>query len=438
MTDNSLFKNKKVAFHTLGCKLNFVETSHIGKILLDNGFVKAEKNEVADVCIINTCSVTEVADRKGRQIIKQMINANPGAFIIVTGCYAQLKPEEIAHIEGVDLILGAQDKFDIIGHLSNLEKQKQSIILHTKRKDINMFFPTCSRGDRTRYFLKVQDGCDYFCSYCTIPIARGKSRNATIAETVEQAKIAAINGAKEIVITGVNIGDFGKSTNETFFDLVKALDQVDGIYRYRISSIEPNLLTDEIVEYTSHSSKFMPHFHIPLQSGNDEVLALMKRRYKRDVFAHKVQQVKSLMPNAFIGVDVIVGANGESVERFEDACSFIESLDITQLHVFPYSERDNTLALQIGHEVSPSEKKRRSEILHAVSENKRLDFYRKQIGLTASVLWEEKKTDGMMHGFTDNYIRVQHVYDASFVNQITKVKLGDLTEDNLALNSIDI
>ena len=436
MIDPTFFKDKKVAFHTLGCKLNFVETSYIGKLLLDNGFKKAKSNEVADVCVVNTCSVTEVADRKGRQAIKQMINKNPGAFVIVTGCYAQLKPEEISQIEGVDLILGSQQKFDIISHLAGLEKRKKALVLSSNRSEIKMFFPTCTRGDRTRYFLKVQDGCDYFCSYCTIPIARGRSRNATVDDTVRQAKMAAINGAKEIVITGVNIGDFGKTTGETFLDLIKALDMVDGIQRYRISSLEPDLLTDEIIAYTTNSTKFVPHFHIPLQSGNDEILSLMKRRYNRALFADKVCQIKSLMPNAFIGVDVIVGMNGETLDRFEDSVCFLDSLDISQLHVFSYSERPNTQALQIGMEVSPVEKKRRSEVLHLLSEQKRLKFYGEQQGATMDVLWEEKKSGDYMHGFTANYVRVQRPYSKMLVNQITPVKLGDYNNDKSALMAV--
>ena len=433
MSGSSDFLGLKVAFHTLGCKLNFVETSYIGQQLFAHGFERAGKGEQADVCIINTCSVTEVADRKGRLAIKQLMRQNPGAYMIVTGCYAQLKPSEIAGIYGVDLVLGAENKFDIIPHLYNRINQERTLVEHTLRKDIKMFFPTCTRGDRTRYFLKVQDGCDYFCSYCTIPIARGKSRSADVAQTVAQAQAAAANGAKEIVITGVNIGDFGHGTSETFFDLVKALDGVDGIKRYRISSIEPNLLTDEIIEYCAASSKFMPHFHIPLQSGSDDVLALMKRRYRRELFAERVRKIKELMPNAFIGVDVIVGTNGETEENFRDSCDFIGSLPVTQLHVFSYSERPNTQALQLGHKVAPQEKKRRSEVLHLLSERKRLAFYESQRGSEAEVLWEEKKTGNKMHGFTANYVRVEHPYDKRMVNKLSVVKLGDFTEDKSAL-----
>ncbi|MCK9155912.1 MAG: tRNA (N(6)-L-threonylcarbamoyladenosine(37)-C(2))-methylthiotransferase MtaB [Paludibacteraceae bacterium] len=434
MIDQTIFKDKKVAFHTLGCKLNFAETSTIGQMLLENGFRKVKPGEVADVCLINTCSVTETADRKDRQAIKQMISKHPGAYIIVIGCYAQLKPEVVASIEGVDLVLGMQNKFDIVEHLSSLDKESEAKVVHTARKDISIFFPSCTRGDRTRFFLKVQDGCDNFCSYCTVPIARGRSRNGSIADTVAQAKMAASEGAKEIVISGVNIGDFGKSTGNTFFDLVRELDNVEGIERYRISSIEPDLLTDEMIAFTAKSSKFVPHFHIPLQSGSDEVLALMKRHYKRDLFAAKIAAIKKVMPDAFIGVDVIVGTNGETEAYFDDAYHFIEGLDISQLHVFSYSERPNTQALKIEGRVSAKEKKRRSDLLHELSEKKRLAFYSSHIGKDAVVLWEDKHSDGRMHGFTDNYLRVETDFDKSLVNTLTKVRLGDFTEDKQSLN----
>ena len=434
MIDQTIFKDKKVAFHTLGCKLNFAETSTIGQMLLENGFRKVKPGEVADVCLINTCSVTETADRKDRQAIKQMISKHPGAYIIVIGCYAQLKPEVVASIEGVDLVLGMQNKFDIVEHLASLNKESEAKVVHTARKDISIFFPSCTRGDRTRFFLKVQDGCDNFCSYCTVPIARGRSRNGSIADTVAQAKMAASEGAKEIVISGVNIGDFGKSTGNTFFDLVRELDNVEGIERYRISSIEPDLLTDEMIAFTAKSSKFVPHFHIPLQSGSDEVLALMKRHYKRDLFAAKIAAIKKVMPDAFIGVDVIVGTNGETEAYFDDAYHFIEGLDISQLHVFSYSERPNTQALKIEGRVSAKEKKRRSDLLHELSEKKRLAFYSSHIGKDAVVLWEDKHSDGRMHGFTDNYLRVETDFDKSLVNTLTKVRLGDFTEDKQSLN----
>lgn len=433
MIDQTVFKDKKVAYHTLGCKLNFAETSTIGRILQENGFRSAKPGEVADVCLINTCSVTEAADRKDRQAIKQMIAKHPGAYVIVIGCYAQLKPEAVASIEGVDLVLGMQQKFDIIQHLASLEKEKETRVFHTQRKDINVFFPSCTQGDRTRFFLKVQDGCDNFCSYCTVPIARGRSRNGSIEETVKQARQAAAMGAKEIVISGVNIGDFGKSTGETFFELVQALDQVEGIERYRISSIEPDLLTDEIIEFTAKSKKFVPHFHIPLQSGSDEVLALMKRHYKRQLFADKVAAIKRLMPDAFIGVDVIVGTNGETDAFFQDALAFMESLDVAQFHVFSYSERPNTQALKIEGRVPARIKKERSDILHALSEKKRLAFYASQQGRVVPVLWEDKRTGGRMHGFTENYVRVETDYDKSRVNTITEVRLGAFTEDKQAL-----
>ena len=433
MIDQTVFKDKKVAYHTLGCKLNFAETSTIGRILQENGFRSAKPGEVADVCLINTCSVTEAADRKDRQAIKQMIAKHPGAYVIVIGCYAQLKPDAVASIEGVDLVLGMQQKFDIIQHLASLEKEKETKVFHKQRKDINVFFPSCTQGDRTRFFLKVQDGCDNFCSYCTVPIARGRSRNGSIEETVKQAQQAAAMGAKEIVISGVNIGDFGKSTGETFFGLIQALDQVEGIERYRISSIEPDLLTEEIIEFTAKSKKFVPHFHIPLQSGSDEVLALMKRHYKRQLFADKVAAIKRLMPDAFIGVDVIVGTTGETDAFFQDALAFMESLDVAQFHVFSYSERPNTQALKIEGRVPARIKKERSDILHALSEKKRLAFYESQQGKRVPVLWEDKRTGGRMHGFTENYVRVESDYDKSKVNTITEVRLGDFTSDKLAL-----
>lgn len=424
---------KKILFHTLGCKLNFAESSSIEKKILEKGFERANANETPDICIINTCSVTEVADRKDRQVIKQMITRYPNAIIVVLGCYAQLKPEAIAQIEGVDLIIGSQNKFDIVNLIDTLEKKRTSEIIHTQRSGINKFNASCTRGGRTRFWLKVQDGCDNFCTYCAVPIARGKSRNDTIANTVEQAQLAVEMGAMEIVISGVNIGDFGKSTNETFYDLIVALDQIEGTFRYRISSIEPDLLSDEIIQYTAHSKHFVPHFHIPLQSGCDEVLSLMKRHYKTDLYADKVRAIKECMPNAFIGVDVIVGTNGETEEYFNTTYQFLKQLDISQLHVFSYSERANTAALKIDHKVNSIEKKRRSDILHELSEEKRIQFYQSQIGRKAEVLWEERKKGNIMRGFTDNYIIVERPYDKSLVNQITQVTLGAFNEDKSAL-----
>lgn len=433
MIDTTVFQNKKAVYYTLGCKLNFSETSTIGKILKEAGVRTARKGEVADICIVNTCSVTEVADKKCRQAIHRLAKENPGAFIVVTGCYAQLKPGQVADIEGVDLVLGAEQKGDLINYLGNLQKREHGEAVTTASKDIRKFSPSCERGDRTRYFLKVQDGCDYFCSYCTIPFARGRSRNGSIADIVKQAQEVAAEGGKEIVITGVNTGDFGKSTGENFFDLVKALDEVEGIERYRISSIEPNLLTDEIIEFVSKSKRFMPHFHIPLQSGCDEVLKLMRRRYDTALFAEKIQNIKSLMPDAFIGVDVIVGTRGETEEYFEKAYQFIKGLDVTQLHVFSYSERPGTQALKIDHVVSPDEKHERSQRLLAISDEKTKAFYRKHIGREMKVLMEHSKEGVPMHGFTDNYIRVELKRDNELDNRIITVRLEGFNEDETSL-----
>ena len=433
MTDTTIFQNKKAVYYTLGCKLNFAETSTIGKTLKEAGVRTARKGEQADICVINTCSVTEMADKKCRQAIHRLAKAHPGAFIVVTGCYAQLKPGQVADIEGVDLVLGAEQKGDLMKYLGNLEKHEHGEAITTATKDIRTFVPSCSRGDRTRYFLKVQDGCDYFCSYCTIPFARGRSRNGKIADLVEQARQVAAEGGKEIVLTGVNIGDFGKTTGESFFDLVKALDEVEGIERYRISSIEPNLLTDEIIEYVARSRRFMPHFHIPLQSGCDEVLKLMRRRYDTALFAHKIQKIKSLMPDAFIGVDVIVGTRGETPEYFEQAYEFIRSLDVTQLHVFSYSERPGTQALKIDYVVSPEDKHQRSQRLLALSDEKTRAFYARHIGQEATVLMEHSKTGTPMHGFTANYIRVELNHDDNLDNHLVRVRLGDFNEEGTAL-----
>lgn len=433
MIDTTVFQNKKAVYYTLGCKLNFSETSTIGKILKEAGVRTARKGEVADICIVNTCSVTEVADKKCRQAIHRLAKENPGAFIVVTGCYAQLKPGQVADIEGVDLVLGAEQKGDLIKYLGDMQKREHGEAVTTALKDIRKFSPSCERGDRTRYFLKVQDGCDYFCSYCTIPFARGRSRNGSIADIVKQAEEVAAEGGKEIVITGVNTGDFGKSTGENFFDLVKALDEVEGIERYRISSIEPNLLTDEIIEFVSKSKRFMPHFHIPLQSGCDEVLKLMRRRYDTALFAEKIQKIKSLMPDAFIGVDVIVGTRGETEEYFEKAYQFIKGLDVTQLHVFSYSERPGTQALKIDHVVSPDEKHERSQRLLAISDEKTKAFYRKHIGREMKVLMEHSKEGVPMHGFTDNYIRVEIKRDNELDNRIITVRLECFNEDETSL-----
>lgn len=433
MTDTSILEGKKAAYFTLGCKLNFAETSSVGKMLKEKGVQTVQSGEQADICVVNTCSVTEMADKKCRQAIHRLVKQHPGAFVVVTGCYAQLKPGDVAKIEGVDVVLGAEQKKDLLQYLGDLQKHEAGEAHTTAAKDIRSFAPSCSRGDRTRFFLKVQDGCDYFCSYCTIPFARGRSRNGTVASMVEQARQAVAEGGKEIVLTGVNIGDFGKTTGETFFDLVKALDEVEGIERYRISSIEPNLLTDEIIEFVSHSRRFMPHFHIPLQSGSDDVLKLMRRRYDTALFASKIKKIKEVMPDAFIGVDVIVGTRGETEEYFEDAYRFIAGLDVTQLHVFSYSERPGTQALKIDHVVAPEEKHKRSQRLLALSDEKTQAFYVRHIGQTMPVLMEKTKAGMPMHGFTANYIRVEVENDPSLDNKMVDVLLGELNEDGTAL-----
>lgn len=444
MIDTSAFQGKKAAFFTLGCKLNFSETSTFGRLLSEMGVSTAGEGEVADICIINTCSVTEVADHKCRQAIHRMVRKHPGAFVVVTGCYAQLKPETVSQIEGVDLVLGANEKANLIQFLSEAwgdVKNGEALHRHhtQKTKDIKTFAPSCSRGNRTRYFLKVQDGCNYFCTYCTIPYARGFSRNPSIASLVEQAEQAAAEGGKEIVLTGVNIGDFGETTNEHFVDLVKALDKVEGIKRYRISSIEPDLLDDELIEYCAQSRAFMPHFHIPLQSGSDEVLRLMHRRYDTALFAHKINLIKKVMPDAFIGVDVMVGTRGEKPELFEETYNFLQSLDVTQLHVFPYSERPGTMALKIPYVVSDGDKKLRSKRLLDMSDNKTHAFYERFIGHEAEVLFEKAARGRAMHGFTKNYIRVElppSPDNARLDNQLVKVKLGDFNHDKTALKAL--
>jgi len=433
MIDTTVFQDKKAVYYTLGCKLNFSETSTIGKTLKEAGVRTARRGEKADICVINTCSVTEVADKKCRQAIHRLVKNHPGAFVVVTGCYAQLKPEQVASIEGVDVVLGAEEKGRLMDYLGDLQKHDKGEAVTSAFKDIRSFAHSCSRGDRTRYFLKVQDGCDYFCSYCTIPFARGRSRNGRVEDIVAQARQAAAEGGKEIVITGVNIGDFGKTTGESFFDLVKALDQVEGIERYRISSIEPNLLTDEIIDYVAQSRAFMPHFHIPLQSGCNEVLKLMRRRYDTALFAHKINKIKEVMPHAFIGVDVIVGTRGETEAYFNRAYEFLKGLDVTQLHVFSYSERPGTQALKIDHVVSPEEKHRRSQLLLALSDEKTRAFYASHIGQEAVVLMEKSKPGTPMHGFTDNYVRVELPYDISLDNQLVRVRMGDFNEDSTAL-----
>ena len=445
MIDTSAFQGKRAAYFTLGCKLNFSETSTFGKMLQDMGVRTAEKGEKADICLINTCSVTEVADQKCRQAIRRLVRQHPGAFVVVTGCYAQLEADEVAAIEGVNLVLGSNEKANLIQFLSEAwmtgDRSQETggsrdVIFRQKTKDIKTFAPSCSRGNRTRFFLKVQDGCDYFCTYCTIPYARGFSRNPSIASLVAQAEEAAREGGKEIVLTGVNIGDFGKTTGEQFLDLVKALDAVEGISRYRISSLEPDLLSDELIDYCAKSRAFMPHFHIPLQSGSDTVLKLMHRHYDRQLFADKIHKVKAVMPDAFIGVDVMVGCRGETPECFEETYQFLSELDVTQLHVFPYSERPGTSALSIPYVVSEQDKKLRSKRLLDLSDEKTIAFYQKHIDQQAEVLFEKAPRGKAMHGFTKNYIRVElpaQMADPALDNQIMKVRLGELTHDKQAL-----
>lgn len=414
---------KSIVFQTLGCKLNFAESSAIGKMLLSAGCRHAKAGEQADICIVNTCSVTDTADHKGRQAIHRLRAQHPHAFMVVTGCYAQLKPQEVGAIEGVDLVLGANEKLDIETFLAAFARKSVAEIHTVKTAQIRAFEPICSADDRTRHFLKVQDGCDYYCTYCTIPFARGRSRNASIADTVAVARQAIADGAKEIVLTGVNTGDFGHSTGETFLGLIEALDQLDGV-RYRISSIEPNLLTDDIIAYVAASAHFAPHFHIPLQSGSDDILRLMHRRYDTALFARKIDTIKTLMPNAFIGVDVMTGVRGETPEHFDETRRFLEQLPVSQLHVFTYSERAGTKALEIAYTVPKAERKRRTDILRQLSHTKLADFYRSQYGQTAHVLWEAAKTNGLMYGFTENYVRLQTPFDKSKVNTIERIGIS--------------
>ena len=461
MIDYSVFNGKRAAFFTLGCKLNFAETSTLGEMLMSHGVTKAKKGETADICVVNTCTVTAMADSKCRQAIHKIIKDHPGALVAVTGCYAQLQPQIISDIPGVSIVVGAQQRSDLIDQICyrlqnpppthdpslmpppsmagvTLEDTPHSLPIEGEmpagQRGPAHFFPSCSQGDRTRYFLKVQDGCNYFCTYCTIPMARGRSRNGSIASMVEQAKQVVAQGGKEIVLTGVNIGDFGRTTKETFFDLIQELDQVEGIERYRISSIEPNLLTDEIIDFCAGSKRFMPHFHIPLQSGSDEVLRLMHRHYDTTLFRHKVEHIKQLMPNCFIGVDVMTGMRGETETYFEQAYDFIKSLDISQLHVFTYSERPGTKALEIPHVVSPQEKHIRTQRLLELSDQKTHNFYQHYIGQTARVLLEHtSRRTKPMNGFTENYIRVELPNRPELDNQIVEVELGEFNQTKDAL-----
>jgi len=419
-----------VAFTTLGCKLNFAESSALGKALMARGHTRAKAGEEADICIINTCSVTDAADHKDRQMIHRIRRQNPHAILIVTGCYAQLKPDEIAHIEGVDYVLGQDEKFHLDAFVEKLEASTSrdldiSKISLSPIREVEDFHGAYSKDDRTRCFIKVQDGCNYFCSYCTIPLARGKSRNPSIASLVQQAKEALEGGAKELILSGVNIGDFGRSTGEHFIDLLRALDGIEGDFRIRISSCEPNLLTDEIIDLVANSTHFAPHFHIPLQSGSNTVLKIMGRRYTRELFAERVAHIKAVMPHAFIGVDCMVGVRGETEACWNEYVEFIESLPVSQLHVFTYSERANTRMLEMDLEVVPlKERERRSKVLHEISARKTEAFYTAHRGYEATVLWESAKKDGRMFGFTENYIKLSCPYDKSKVNTFERVTVN--------------
>lgn len=440
VSESSILLGKRAAYFTLGCKLNFAETSAIAQALAAEGVSSVRKGEHADICIVNTCSVTEVADHKCRQAIHKMVRQHPGALVVVTGCYAQLKPQEVAAIEGVSLVLDQDKKgrvVDIIKeYLASAPVRGKEMSALQEDVASPVFVPSCSRGERTRYFLKVQDGCNYFCTYCTIPFARGRSRNGSIESLVDQARQAASEGGKEIVLTGVNIGDFGRTTGESFLDLLRALDEVEGIERYRISSIEPNLLTDEVLQFCASSRAFMPHFHIPLQSGSDEVLRLMHRRYDTSLFYNKVSRARELMPDCFIGVDVIVGTRGETSALFDEAERFIESLPVSQLHVFSYSERPGTAALRIPHIVGPKEKHERSQRLLAISDRKLRAFYECFIGQVRPVLLEHSRTRGLYNGFTDNYIKVEY-HGADCDNKILPLRLVGWNTDESALVAIE-
>ncbi len=429
MIDNSIFNSHTAEFHTLGCKLNFAETSTIGKILAERGIRRSHLGETPDICVVNTCSVTEEADKKCRQLIRRLVKKYPDALIIVTGCYAQLKGNEIAQMDGVDIVLGSEQKLDVAQYLDKWLESKQSMVEITPTKDIRRFSPSCSRGDRTRYFLKVQDGCDYYCSYCTIPKARGRSRSGTIESLVAQAREVAAEGGREIVITGVNIGDFGKNTGEKIIDLFRELDKIEGISRYRISSLEPDLLTDEIIEFVAQSRSFMPHFHIPLQSGSDPVLKLMRRHYDSALFAEKVNRIKACIPDAFIGVDLIVGARGENEEQFGISRDFVSALPVTRLHVFPYSERPGTLALTIDGIVDQHTKSVRAGVMINISEGKLKEFTQQFIGTVRPVLFEQPQKGKPMHGFTDNYIKVYAPFQKEYINRLALVRLCEMNED---------
>ena len=428
MIDNNIFSNCSALFHTFGCKLNFAETSTVARTFADHGIRRASTGETPDIVVVNTCSVTEVADKKCRQAIRSFHKRYPDAAIVVTGCYAQLKSDEVAALPGVAIVAGTEQKGELLDFLTQWGEEHRQQKSVTPAKDIRTFTPSCSRGDRTRFFLKVQDGCDYWCSYCTIPRARGRSRSGTIEQIVAQARQAAAEGGREIVITGVNTGDFGRGTSETFFDLVRALDEVEGIERYRISSIEPNLLTDEIIDFCARSKRFMPHFHVPLQCGSDTVLKLMRRRYDTALFRAKMEKIRSAMPDAFIGVDLIVGARGETDECFEESLAFCRSLDISRLHVFVYSERPGTRALELEGKVDPAVQRARTNRMLRLSEEKLADFSRRFVGTTRKALLEHSKPGHPMGGFTDNYLRIQVDAPAELDNTVVDVRLDRLDD----------
>lgn len=429
--------NKKVALYTLGCKLNFSETSTVARMFEEEGFARVDFNDSPDVFVINTCSVTENADKKCKQLVKKALKINPDAFVAIIGCYAQLKPEEIAQIYGVDMVLGASEKFKIVEHFQNIEKREQTEVFASKIKEVNEFVPSYSKGDRTRSFLKIQDGCDYFCTFCTIPLARGKSRNHSVAETIKIAQEVALTDAKEVILTGVNIGDFGQGEGETFFDLIKELDKIEGIERYRISSIEPNLLSNDIIEFVAQSDKFMPHFHIPLQSGSDKILKAMRRKYLKTLYIERVTRIKELMPHACIGVDVIIGFPGETEEDFLETYNFLNELDVSYLHVFTYSERKNTTAIKMDGVVPKAERSKRSKMLHILSEKKRRFFYEQHIGKTYNVLFESEQHEDFLNGFTDNYVKVKVPFSTALQNQIKSVTLTNIDLDGVVKVSLE-
>ncbi len=437
---------QRVAFYTLGCKLNFSETSTISRLFEDGGFAKVDFEANPDVFVINTCSVTENADKKCKQLVKRAKKISPESMVIIIGCYAQLKPEEISEIPGVDLVLGANEKFNVLDHLAQKRAEtliqieddaapqnKGAKIFHQNIKHTHDFIPSHSYGDRTRSFLKVQDGCDYFCTFCTIPLARGKSRNASIEETIKEAQKIAATEVKEVVLTGVNIGDFGQGGEENFFGLVQALDQINGIDRFRISSIEPNLLSNEIIDFClTKAARFAPHFHIPLQSGSDEILEKMRRKYRTALFENRIEQIKKMNPDTCIGVDVIVGFPGETDENFLETMHFLKDLDISYLHVFTYSERANTGAPKLGTKVPMEVRRERSKQLHLLSERKKQAFYQTQVGQTKKVLFEQEENEGFLYGFTENYVKVKTPFASELINQIVPIQITEIDRDGLA------